>query len=178
MTKRSKKPLLIPIILTSITLFLILTYWFSFSLIIIDLAEEPTITPSITRDGNNFSGWVEIKINYNITNKSPATLHNINVNISITLSGIEHINAFPDATILKVTESIDKIASRSNYQGCSFVNISSITPILAIIDAYLVLDVDIFFEFDQFPLRLPLHFIARIQDYWEAPFDIPLLTSQ
>jgi hypothetical protein len=120
--------------------------------------------------GTSFHGFIDVTIPINISNDSPANLLDITINVSISIVSIEHFSWFPDTTIISISKTIEKINSNDMYQGIIYVTISNFIAILAILDAYLVLDVEISLYSDFGFFSIPFHWIGRIQDYWKAPF--------
>jgi hypothetical protein len=172
MTKRSKKPLLIPIFMTLIISSIALLTFFSAQQVQVELPQYPEIRPNLSQDGSNFYGFIDITIPYNISNRSPAFLKNGKIDASMSVVSIEGIGLFPDTTILNISEEIPTIKPNDFVPHVLQVKISSWIPILAIMDAYLVLDIDLSLTYQLGPFNFPVHLIARLQDMWIAPFSI------
>ncbi|MHA2294836.1 MAG: hypothetical protein ACXAEU_01600 [Candidatus Hodarchaeales archaeon] len=172
MTRGSKKALLIPTLATASISVLVLSVFVSVTLINVGLPVQADIQPSITKQGNNFGGFVDINIPYNITNNSPAVLKGTTVNITLTLTGVQNIGWFPDLTILQISEDLPDIDKYSFVEGIINVNVSALIAVLAVADADLVIDVEVFSTFQLGPLVVPVHYIYRIQDLWKAPFSL------
>ena len=172
MTSRSKKPLIIPIsvilIISSIAFFAFL----SAQQVQVELPPHPKIRPNIYRTGSSFSGFIDFTIPFNISNHSPASLKNIRIYASISVVSIENFGLFPDTTIVNISEEIKTINPNELVHVVLHVNVSSWIPILAIVDAYLILDVDISLKYQLGLLNFPVHLVARLQDTWHAPFSI------
>ena len=170
MKKKTKKPILIPFAATLI-LTLFSTFIFVSSIQVrVELSPNPNILPSINANGTSFHGFIDVTIPMNISNDSPATLLDIKINVSISIASIDHFSWFPDTTIVSISKSIKKIDSGNLYQGLIHVNISSFIAILAILNVYLVLDVEVSLNSHFGLFSIPFHWIGRIQDYWKAPF--------
>lgn len=156
------------ILITSIAL---LTF-FSAQQVRVELPPQPEIHPNLSRNGTNYSGFIDITIPFNISNHSLASLKNGNIDVSLSVVSIENFGLFPDTTLVNVSEEIQTINPNDFVQIVLNINVSSWIPLLAVVDAYLVLDFDIRLDFHLGPLYLPVHLVGRIQDTWEAPFSI------
>ena len=172
MTHRSKKPLIIPICMTLIISSIAFLTFFSAQQVQVELPRYPEIRPNLSQDGSNFCGFIDITIPYNISNRSPAFLKNGKIEALMSVVSIENFGLFPDTTIINVSEEIPTIKPNDFVQHVLQVKISSWIPILAIMDAYLVLDIDISLNYQIGPFNFPVHLIARLQDTWTAPFSI------
>ena len=172
MTNRSKKPLLIPISMTMIITSIALITFFSAQRVQVKLPPHPDIRPNLSRDGSNFSGFIDVTIPLNISNHSPASLKNGNVEVSLSVVSIENFGLFPDTTLVNISEAIQTIDPKDFTQILINVNVSSWIPILAVFDAYLVLDFDIRLDFHLGLFSFPIHLVNRIQDTWDAPFSL------
>jgi len=167
---RSKKPLIIPALTTTTATVLLLAMFISVLLMEVQMPPQADIKPNITRNGNNFAGFVDIAVPYNISNHSPAAMRDINITLTMTLTSIKNIGWFPDATILQISEIIPDINAFSFIQGTIKINVSSFIAILAVVDAGLVMDVEVTARFQLGPVMIPVHYIYRLQDEWKAPF--------
>ncbi|MFX0085076.1 MAG: hypothetical protein ACFFAU_05320 [Candidatus Hodarchaeota archaeon] len=170
MKKKTKKPILIPFIVTLImTLFCVFIFISSLQ-VRVELSPRPNIRPNILANGTSFHGFIDVTIPINITNDSPATLLDITINVSLSIVSIEHFSWFPDTTIISISKVIERIDSNEMYQDKIQVNISDFIAILAILDVYLVLDVEVSLKYNFGLFFFPFHWVGRIQDYWKAPF--------
>ncbi|MFX0210285.1 MAG: hypothetical protein ACFFDT_30175, partial [Candidatus Hodarchaeota archaeon] len=171
-TNRSKKPLIVPISLTMILTSIALITFLSAQRVHVELPPHPEIHPNLSRDGSNYSGFIDVTIPLNISNHSPASLKNGNVLVSLSVVSIENFGLFPDTTLVNISEAIQTIYPNDFTQIVINVNISSLIPILAVFDAYLVLDFDIRLDFQLGLFSFPIHLVGRVQDTWNAPFSI------
>ncbi|MFX0123054.1 MAG: hypothetical protein ACFFAE_05410 [Candidatus Hodarchaeota archaeon] len=172
MTTRSKKPLIVPVLMTILITSIALLAFFSALQVRVELPPHPEIHPNLSREGSNYSGFIDITIPFNISNHSSASLKNGNVMASLSVVSIENFGLFPDTTLVNVSEEIQTINPGDFVQIVLNVNVSSWIPMLAVLDAYLVLDFDISLDFQFGLLSLPIHLVGRIQDNWDAPFSI------
>lgn len=169
---KSKKPLIIPIIVT-VTIFTIALFvFFSAQQIHVELPTHPDIRPNLSRNGSSYSGYIDVFVPLNISNDSAASLKNVDIYASISVVSIENFGLFPDTTIVNISERITSIDPAEIVQIVLNVNISSWIPVLAVLDAYLVLDFDINLDYQLGPLTFPVHLVGRLQDVWEAPFSL------
>ncbi|MFX1516081.1 MAG: hypothetical protein ACFFC6_07225 [Promethearchaeota archaeon] len=172
MVNRSRKPLIIPI---SVIIFIISIALLTFSSarqVRVELPLHPEIHPKLFRDGSNYNGFIDITIPLNISNHSPASLKNGNIIASLSVVSIEQFGLFPDTTLVNVSKVIQTIKPHDFVQIVLDVKVSSWIPILAVFDAYLVLDFDISLDFQLGSFSFPIHLINRIQDTWDAPFSL------
>ncbi|MFX1505872.1 MAG: hypothetical protein ACFFDC_07135 [Promethearchaeota archaeon] len=172
MTNRSRKPLLVPISLTIIITSIALLTFLSAQHVRVELPPHPDIHPNLSRNGSNYSGFIDVTIPLNISNHSPASLKNGKVIASLSIVSIENFGLFPDTTLINVSEVIQTINPNDFVQIVLNVNVSSWVPILAVFDAYLVLDFNIILDYQLGPLSFPIHLVNRIQDTWDAPFSL------
>jgi hypothetical protein len=138
----------------------------------VELPPYPEIHPNLSQDGSNYIGFIDIILPFNISNHSLASLKNGNIVASLSVVSIENFGLFPDTTLVNVSEKIQTIHPNNFVQIILNINISSWIPILAVLDAYLVLDFDISLDFQLGPFSFPIHLVGRIQDTWDAPFSI------
>lgn len=136
----------------------------------VELPPHPEIRPNLSRNGSSFIGFIDLIIPFNISNHSPASLKNIKISALLSVLSVENFGLFPDTTIANVSEEIKRINPNDFAQVVLRVNVSSWIPILAVLDAYLVLDIDISLNYQLGPLNIPVHLVARLQDRWIAPF--------
>ncbi len=136
----------------------------------VELSPHPNIRPNILANGSSFHGFIDVTIPINITNYSPATLLDIIINVLLSIVSIEHFSWFPDTRIISISKTIERIDSNEFYQDIIYVNISDFIAILAILDTYLVLDVEVSLNSNFGLFFFPFHWVGRIQDYWKAPF--------
>ncbi|MFW9904008.1 MAG: hypothetical protein ACFFFH_06720 [Candidatus Thorarchaeota archaeon] len=172
MTNRSKKPLIAPISVTIIFISIALLTFFSAQQIRVELPPHPDVHPNFSRDGSSYQGFIDIVIPFNISNQSPASLKNAKVIASLSIVSIENFGLFPDTTLVNVSEVIQTINPNDFVQIVLNVNVSSWIPILAVFDAYLVLDFNISLDYQLGPFSFPIHLVNRIQDTWDAPFSL------
>ncbi|MFX1285740.1 MAG: hypothetical protein ACFFB5_19020 [Promethearchaeota archaeon] len=172
MTNRSKKPLIVPISMTLIVSSIALLTFFSAHQVQVELPPHPEIRPNLSQNGSNFNGFIDITIPFNISNRSPAFLKNGKIFASMSVVSIENFGLFPDTTIINVSQEIPVINPNDFKQIVLQVKVSSWIPVLAIVDAYLVLDIDISLEYTLGFLLFPIHLVGRLQDKWDAPFSI------
>jgi hypothetical protein len=149
-----------------------LIIFFSAQHVRVELPPHPDIHPNLSRDGSNYSGFIDVTIPLNISNQSPASLMNGNVLASLSVVSIENFGLFPDTTLVNISEAIQTINPNEFTQIVINVNISSWIPILAVFDAYLVLDFDISLDFHLGLFSFPIHLVGRVQDRWDAPFSL------
>ena len=172
MTNRSRKPLIVPISITMILTSIALITFFSSLYVRVELPLHPEILPNLSREGSNFNGFIDIIIPFNISNHSLASLKNGNIFISLSVVSIENFGLFPDTTLVNVSEVIQTINPNDFVHIVLNVNVSSWIPVLAVFDAYLVLDFDVSFIYQLGPVSFPFHLVNRIQDTWDAPFSL------
>ncbi len=153
-----------------VNLTIVLTIFLSALNIQIELPPTPDIKPNLSRDGTNFSGFIDVMIPLNISNNSPGRIRDIRISALLSIVSIENFGLFPDTTLVNVSQYLESINPSEIVHVDLNVNVSSWIPILAIVDAYLVLDVDIhlFYNFSLFDF--PIHLVTRIQEFWKAPF--------
>ncbi len=172
MTGQSRKPLIIPILMTIVVSSVALMAFLSAQQVQVELPPQPEIHPNLSRNGSSYSGFIDILIPLNISNHSPASLRNVDIYASMSIVSIENFGLFPDTTIVNISERISSIDPGEIVQIVLNVNVSSWIPLLAVLDAYLVLDFDINLDYQLGPLCFPVHLVGRLQDVWEAPFPI------
>ena len=90
----------------------------------------------------------------------------------MSVVSIENFGLFPDTTLINVSEKIQTIHPDDFVQIVLNVNVSSWIPLLAVLDAYLVLDLDINLDYQLGPFSFPIHLVNRIQNTWDAPFSL------
>ncbi|MFW9996943.1 MAG: hypothetical protein ACFFD4_33180, partial [Candidatus Odinarchaeota archaeon] len=176
MGKISRKPLIIPISATALISVIVLSTLISILLIEIRIPQQVRTRLNIFREGNAFAGYVDIDIPYNITNHSPAVLEDNIINLTVTLASVQNVGWFPDVIIMRISERIPDIKQFGFIEGMLRINVSSLIAILAIADAYLVMDIEISSILQLGPLAVPFHYVYRIQDTWKAPY--PLTTRK
>ncbi|MFX1336049.1 MAG: hypothetical protein ACFFAM_16585 [Promethearchaeota archaeon] len=172
MTNRSKKPLVIPIIIILSLASIALLTFFSTQQVEVELPPHPEIHPNLSREGSSFKGFIDIIIPVNISNHSPGILRNGRIRASLSVVSIEDFGLFPDTILVNLTQEIEIIHPKDFLQIPLYIKVSSWIPMLAIVDAYLVLDVDITLEYQIGLITFPIHLIGRIQEIWDAPFSI------
>ncbi|MFW9778990.1 MAG: hypothetical protein ACFFE8_09075 [Candidatus Heimdallarchaeota archaeon] len=170
MNSRSKKPLFIPITATVLIAIVSTMLFFSAQNIQVEIPPQPTVKPNLSREGSSFSGYIDVVIPVNVSNQSPATLQNIRIEATLSIVSIETFGLFPDTTILNVSHRIKQIDPYEYYQLNININVSSWIVILAIMDAYLVIDIEIFLDYHWATISYPFHWAGRVQGAWEAPF--------
>lgn len=138
----------------------------------VELPPYPEIHSNLSRNGSSFNGFIDITIPFNISNHSPATLRNGKILASLSVVSIENFGLFPDTVLVNLSEEIETIHPNDFLQIILCINVSSWIPMLAIVDAYLVLDYDISLDYQLVPLCFPVHLVGRLQDTWKAPFSI------
>jgi hypothetical protein len=146
--------------------------FFSAQQVKIELPSRPEILPNLSRNGSSFNGFIDVTIPLNISNRSPASLKNVIIDTSMSVVSIESFSLFPDTTIVNVSEKISNIGPNEFFQVVLVLYVSSWIPVLAVFDAYLVLDFDISLDYQLGPLSFPVHLVGRLQDTWIAPFSI------
>ncbi len=172
MTNRSKKPLVVPISMTLIISSIAFLTFLSAQQVRVELPSHPEIHPNLSRNGSSFSGFIDVTIPFNISNHSPIALKNGKILASLSVVSIENFGLFPDTILVNISEKIQTINPNDYVQIDLHVNISSWIPMLAIVDAYLVLDIDVSLDYKFGFLSFPIHLIGRLQDTWDAPFSI------
>ncbi|MHA2224457.1 MAG: hypothetical protein ACXAC8_04595 [Candidatus Hodarchaeales archaeon] len=171
MNRRSRKPLIVPLLMVIIVASFAVTLFLSSQQVQIELPSAPEIEPKITKNGSSFKGFIDVIIPLNITNNSPASLQDIQIYASLSVISIESFGLFPDTTILNISEFIKLILPNESVHLVLELNVSSWVPILAIVDAYLILDVDIQLNYVIGTFMFPIHLVTRLQDLWEASFN-------
>ncbi|UCE14728.1 MAG: hypothetical protein JSV04_05980 [Candidatus Heimdallarchaeota archaeon] len=170
MTVKSKKPLIVPITMTVFISSIALLVFFTAQQIQVELPPHPEIHPNLSRNGSSYSGFIDVVLPFNISNRSPVSLNNVKIYASMSVISVENFGLFPDTTIANISEEIQTITPHSFTQIELRINISSWIPILAVVNAYLVLDIDISLNYQIGPLVIPFHLVGRLQDSWIAPF--------
>jgi hypothetical protein len=136
----------------------------------VDLPPTPQIQPNLSLSGSSFEGFIDITLPVNVSNRSPAILKDIRIVSTLSVVSVENFGIFPDTTLVNVSEHINSISPNSLKQIILYVRLISWIPILAVVDAYLVFDIDVSLVVILGPLILPFHLVIRIQDYWKGPF--------
>ena len=172
MTAKSKKPLIVPIIMTILITSTALFVFFTAQQIHVELPSHPEIYPNLSRTGSSYDGFIDVVLPLNITNSSPVSLKNVKIYALMSVTSIENFGLFPDTTIANISEEIEAINSNTFVQVVLLINVSSWIPLLAVINAYLVLDIDISLNYQFGPLSIPFHLVTRLQDRWNAPFPV------
>ncbi len=168
----SKKPLIVPMAMTILITSIALLTFCSAQQVQVELPPHPEIHPNLSRDGSNYSGFIDIIIPFNISNHSLASLKNGNIIASLSVVSIENFGLFPDTTLVNVSQKIQTMNPSDFVQIVLNINVSSWIPILAVLNAYLVLDFDISLDFQLGFFSFPIHLVGRIQDTWDAPFSL------
>jgi len=172
MANRSRKPLIIPVSMTIIITSIALYTFLSTQQIRVELPPHPEIHPNLSWNGSNYNGFIDITIPLNITNHSPASLKNGKITASLSVVSVEDFGLFPDTILVNISEDIQTIRPNDIMHLVLDVNVSSWIPILAVFDAYLVLDFEISLDYQLGPFSFPIHLVNRIQDTWDAPFSL------
>jgi hypothetical protein len=170
MIKRFKNPLILPILMTLLVSTIAAVSFISVQNIEVNLPPTPDIQPNLSLSGSSFGGFIDITLPVNVSNRSPAILKDIRIFSTLSIVSIENFGLFPDTTLVNVSENIDTILANSFKQIIFYVRVISWIPVLAIVDAYLVFDIDVNLKVILGPFTFPFHSVIRIQNYWEAPF--------
>jgi hypothetical protein len=144
--------------------------FFSVQHIEVEIPPQPIVRPSLLKDGSSFSGYIDVAVPFNVSNQSPAALRNIKIDASLSIVNIDTFGLFPDTTIMNVSHNVNHIAPYEYYQSIIHINVSSWIVVLAIMDAYLVIDIEVFLDYHLDPISYPFHWVGRVQGEWEAPF--------